>query len=242
MKKIFALIAIGFLTSCAELQQVLLETASTTNPALSNLDIANGLKQALKKGVDEEVTKLTQADGFLGNAAVKIMLPQELTTMDERLRSMGLGYLPDKGMELLNRAAEDAVKEATPIFVSAIQNMSFADARNILMGHDSSATNYLRSSTTDSLYAKFYPVVETSLSKVGADEAWNSVTSTYNKIPFITKVNPDLKDYVTLKALDGVFKMITVEEKDIRNDLGARSSDLLKRVFALQDKKQGGQE
>jgi hypothetical protein len=238
MKKIFAFVAIGFLTSCAELQQVLLETASNPTVGLSNLDIANGLKEALTKGVDEEVSKLTKADGFLKNEAVKIMLPSELTTMDERLRSMGLGYLPDKGMELLNRAAEDAVKEATPIFISAIKNMSFADARNILMGHDSSATNYLRNTTSDSLYNKFYPVVESSLSKVGADEAWNSVTSKYNSIPFVTKVNPDLKDYVTLKALDGVFKMITIEEKDIRNDLGARSSDLLKRVFALQDNKQ----
>lgn len=238
MKKLFAFVAIGLLTSCAELQQVLLETASNPTVGLSNLDIANGLKEALTKGVDEEVSKLTQADGFLKNEAVKIMLPSELTTMDERLRSMGLGYLPDKGMELLNRAAEDAVKEATPIFISAIKNMSFADARNILMGHDSSATNYLRNTTSDSLYNKFYPVVESSLSKVGADEAWNSVTSKYNSIPFVTKVNPDLKDYVTLKALDGVFKMITIEEKDIRNDLGARSSDLLKRVFALQDNKQ----
>lgn len=238
MKKLFAFIAIGLLTSCAELQQVLLETASNPTVGLSNLDIANGLKEALTKGVDEEVSKLTQADGFLKNEAVKIMLPSELTTMDERLRSMGLGYLPDKGMELLNRAAEDAVKEATPIFISAIKNMSFADARNILMGHDSSATNYLRNTTSDSLYNKFYPVVESSLSKVGADEAWNSVTSKYNAIPFVTKVNPDLKDYVTLKALDGVFKMITIEEKDIRNDLGARSSDLLKRVFSLQDNKQ----
>lgn len=237
MKKIVLVLSVITLTSCMELLHVLEEVSKNPQTeVLSNLDIANGLKEALNKGVEKEVSKLTQTDGFLGNAAVQIAFPENIKVVEERLRAIGLGVLPDKGMELLNRAAEDAVKEATPIFVNAIKQMSFADARNILMGHDSSATNYLRSSTSDSLYAKFYPVVESSLSKVGADAAWSSITSKYNAIPFITKVNPDIKDYVTLKALDGVFKMITVEEKEIRNNLQERTSALLQRVFALQDK------
>lgn len=237
MKKFLAILSVVFLSSCIEFMHVLDEVSKSQQPAvLSNLDIANGLKEALNKGVDKEVSKLTATDGFLGNSMVQIPFPENIKVVEERLRAIGLGVLPDKGMELLNRAAEDAVKEATPIFVNAIKQMSFADARNILMGHDSSATNYLRSSTSDSLYAKFYPVIESSLSKVGADAAWSSITSKYNAIPFITKVNPDIKDYVTLKALDGVFKMITVEEKEIRNNLQERTSTLLQKVFALQDR------
>lgn len=235
MKKLLILSATVLLVSCSELLHVLDQVAKTENIGLTNLDIANGLKEALNKGVDKEVTKLTQTDGFLGNDAVKILFPEELTKVEDKLRALGLGALPDKGIELLNRAAEDAVKEATPIFISAIQNMSFADARNILMGHDSSATEYLHRATSDSLYKKFYPVVESSLSKVGADAAWNSITTKYNAIPFIDDVNPDIKDYVTTKALNSVYKMITVEEKEIRNNLQERSSDLLRRVFALQD-------
>lgn len=237
MKKLLIIITVITLSSCMELMHVLNEVSKNQQPAvLSDLDIANGLKEALNKGVDKEVSKLTATNGFLGNSMVQIPFPENIKVVEDRLRAIGLGVLPDKGMELLNRAAENAVKEATPIFVNAIKEMSFADARAILMGHDSSATNYLRSSTADSLYAKFYPVVKQSLSKVGADAAWSSITSKYNAIPFITKVNPDIKDYVTLKALDGVFKMITVEEKEIRNNLQERTSGLLQKVFALQDK------
>jgi len=200
MKKIILLSLIVTVFSCKELQ-LLTQTALPLAPALTNLDIANGLKEALDNGVKKQVTKLTQTDGFFKNEAVKILLPENLKKVDSKLRNVGLGALPDKGILLLNRAAEDAVKEATPIFVSAITNMSFADAKQILMGHDSSATTYLIKSTSTDLYGKFYPVVETSLTKVGADDAWNAVTTKYNAIPFVTKVNPDLKDYVTNKAL-----------------------------------------
>lgn len=206
-------------------------------PTVTNLDIANGLKEALDNGVKKQVAKLTQSDGFFKNETVKILLPENLKKVDKKLRSVGLGTLPEQGILLLNRAAEDAVKEATPIFVNTITSMSFADAKKILMGHDSSATAFLIKSTSAGLYSKFYPVVKTSLTKVGADDAWNAVTTKYNTIPFVTKINPDLKDYVTNKALLGVFKMITVEEKKIRANLGSRTSDLLKKVFALQDSK-----
>ncbi len=235
MKKLLIFCLALNLLACKELQ-TLVNTAVIPSTSLSSLDIANGLKEALNKGVKEQVSKLTLENGFLNNPLVKIPLPENLVTVDKKLRSVGLVTLSDEGMKLLNRAAEDAVKEATPIFINAITSMSFSDARNILMGHDSSATTYLQSTTKTDLYAKFYPVVEASLSKVGADDAWGNIMGKYNKIPFVTKINPDLKDYVTNRALLGVFKMITIEEKQIRGGLQSRTSDLLKKVFALQDK------
>ena len=148
-----------------------------------------------------------------------------------------MSKLADEGLKVLNRAAEDAVKEATPIFVDAVKQMTFNDAKNILMGNESSATTYLQNTTSTALYAKFNPVIKNSFAKVGADKVWSNIITKYNAIPLVTKVNPDLTDYTTNKAMEGVFKMIAVEEKDIRTNLTARSSDLLKRVFALQDKK-----
>ena len=148
-----------------------------------------------------------------------------------------MSKLADEGLKVLNRAAEDAVKEATPIFVDAVKQMTFNDAKNILMGNESSATTYLQNTTSTTLYAKFNPVIKNSFAKVGADKVWTNIITKYNAIPLVTKVNPDLTDYTTNKAMEGVFKMIAIEEKEIRTNLTARSSDLLKRVFALQDKK-----
>ncbi|MFP9116024.1 DUF4197 domain-containing protein [Flavobacterium sp. RHBU_3] len=212
-------------------------SAATGTSSLSNTDIASALKEALNKGVSEQVTKLTAVDGFYKNQAVKILMPEELQMVDKKLRQIGMGSLADEGIKLLNRAAEDAVKESTPIFVNAITNMSFTDAKNILMGADNSATTYLQNTTTTPLYGKFSPVVKNSLDEVGATEVWKKIITKYNSLPLVTKVNPDLTDYTTNKALEGVFKMIAVEEKDIRNDINSRTSDLLKKVFALQDSK-----
>ncbi|ALM50221.1 hypothetical protein AMR72_15805 [Flavobacterium psychrophilum] len=209
----------------------------TGKGSLSNADIGNGLKEALKEGVSKQVTKLTAEDGFYKNEAVKILLPAELQVVDKKLRQLGMSKMADEGIKVLNRAAENAVKEATPIFVNAITGMTITDAKNILMGADNSATTYLETSTTKPLYSKFSPVVNTSLSNVGADKVWQGIITKYNSLPLVTKVNPDLTDYVTDKALEGVFKMISVEEKNIRTNLSSRTSDLLKKVFALQDKK-----
>jgi len=214
------------------------KTASTSksgNVLTSNLDIASGLKEALQKGVTEQVTKLTALDGFYKNDAVKILFPEELQKVDKTLRSIGMSSLADEGIKVLNRAAEDAVKEATPIFVNAITSMKIADAKNILIGSDNSATTYLQTSTSTALYSKFSPVIQQSLEKVGADKIWANIIAKYNKVPLVTKVNPDLNNYVTDKAMEGVFKMIAVEEKDIRTNISARTSPLLKKVFALQD-------
>lgn len=203
--------------------------------SLNNADISSALKEALNKGVTEQVTKLTATDGFYKNEAVKILLPAELQKVDTKLRQIGLGSMADEGIKVLNRAAEKAVTEATPIFVNAITSMTITDAKGILMGADNSATAYLQKTTTTPLYSKFSPVVKTSLSEVGADEVWGKIIKKYNGLPLVTKVNPDLTDYVTNKALEGVFTMITVEEKNIRTSLSSRTSDLLKKVFALQD-------
>jgi len=237
MKKLLIpLFAVSLMLSgCAELQQIATQLPQGVGSVLTNADIAAGLREALDKGIDTQVTKLTQTDGFYKNQLVKILLPAELQKVDNTLRKVGLGSLADEGLKVLNRAAEDAVKEATPIFVTAVKNITFTDAKNILLGNDEAATNYLKGSTTTQLYSKFNPVIKSSFNKVGADKVWSNIITQYNKVPLVTKVNPDLTDYVTNKALEGVYKMIAVEEKDIRTNLSARTSALLQRVFAMQD-------
>jgi hypothetical protein len=227
------LIAVQFF-GCAELQKVVNQLP--TKEILSQEQIGNGLKQALDNGIKNQVSKLTAKDGFYRNELVKILLPTELKEVDKGLRKIGLGSLADKGLLVLNRAAEDAVKTATPIFVNAVKNITFNDAKNILLGDQNAATMYLQNATTTSLYQKFNPVIQNSFSKVGADKIWANLISKYNKIPFVKKVNPDLTDYVTNQALRGVFTMIEVEEKGIRTKVGLRNTDLLRKVFALQDK------
>lgn len=234
MKKIVLSLLAFSLFSCAEMQQVL-DQLPTETGTLTQAQIGSGLKEALNNGISKQVTKLTATDGFFKNEAVKILLPDELQKVDKTLRDIGLSSLADEGLKVLNRAAEDAVKEATPIFVDAVKGITFNDAKNILMGDDRSATTYLQNSTTNALYAKFNPVIKNSFAKVGADQVWNNIITKYNSIPLVKKVNPDLTDYTTNKAMDGVFKMIAVEEKNIRNNFSSRTSDLLKKVFALQD-------
>ncbi len=219
-----------------EIKKVIPIDLPTSSSSVGNIDISNGLKEALNNGVAKQVSKLTATDGFYKNQMVKILLPEEFRKVDKALRKMGLSSLANKGILMLNRAAEDAVKESTSIFVEAIKNMSFTDAKNILMGNENSATTYLQTSTTTPLYAKFNPVIKNSFSKVGADKVWASIIKKYNSIPMVEKVNPDLTDYTTNKALEGVFKMIAVEEKSIRTDLKSRTSPLLLKVFAMQDK------
>ncbi len=235
LRKIALICSFFIFFSCAELQQVVNTLPNQTGIGMDQNTIASGLRQALDMGIDKQVSKLTQQDGFYKNSLVKILLPQELQKVDQTLRDIGLGSLADEGLKMLNRAAEDAVKEATPIFVAAVKDITFSDAKNILLGPDNSATNYLEQRTTNALYSKFNPVIKNSFSKVGADQIWNTIINKYNSVPFVTKVNPDLTDYVTQEALSGVYKMISVEEKDIRNKISARTTPLLKQVFALQD-------
>lgn len=232
-RKLIAFFLILNLTGCAELQQVINQLPQ--NGPISNMDISSGLRQALDFGIDKQVSKLTQADGFYKNDLVKILLPEELRKVDKALRDIGLSKLADEGLKALNRAAEDAVKEATPIFIDAVKGITFNDAKTILVGNDDAATNYLISKTNTALYNKFNPIIKNSFSKVGADQIWTNLINKYNTIPFTNKVNPDLTDYVTQEALKGVYKMIAVEEKDIRTKLTSRTTDLLRKVFSLQD-------
>lgn len=157
------------LFGCAEMQQVLDQLPQGTG-VLSQAEIRNGLKEALNNGITKQVSKLTATDGFFKNEAVKILLPQELQVVDKKLRQIGMSKLADEGLKVLNRAAEDAVKEATPIFVDAVKQMTFNDAKNILMGNESSATTYLQNTTSTALYAKFNPMIKNSFAKVGADK------------------------------------------------------------------------
>ena len=233
LRKLFALVLIFNLTACAELQDVVNQLPQ--GGGVSQLDMANGLRQALDLGIDKQVSKLTQTDGFYKNELVKILLPEELQKVDKALRDIGLSNLADEGLKVLNRAAEDAVKEATPIFVTAVKEITFTDAKNILLGDDDAATQYLTTKTQTELYNKFNPVIKNSFNKVGADQVWENLINKYNAIPFTNNVNPDLTDYVTNEALKGVYTMIAVEEKEIRTKVGSRTTDLLKKVFALQD-------
>ncbi|MGB1269260.1 MAG: DUF4197 domain-containing protein [Flavobacteriaceae bacterium] len=235
IRKILAITTIFFISSCAELQQVVDSLPQQTEGILSNADIGSGLRQALDLGIEKQVSKLTQKDGFLSNELVKIVLPEELKKVDKGLRDIGLSKLADEGIKVLNRAAEDAVSTATPIFVDAVKGITFNDAKTILLGNDNAATTYLQNGTSSALYTKFNPVIKNSFAKVGADEIWTNIITKYNNIPFVKKVNPDLTDYTTNEALKGVYTMIAVEEKEIRTKVGSRTTALLQKVFAMQD-------
>lgn len=231
-KIIFLALMVGMI-SCAELEQISKEIAKSGN--LTEQQIANGLQEALSKGVDQQVSKLTKEDGFYNNSLVKIGLPQELSSIESTLRSLGLNNLTDQGIKALNTTAQQAVKEATPIVKKAIQDLTFEEAKNILLGNNIAATTYLREKTQEELYQKFEPIVKDNFQKVGAEQIWQNVIQKYNQIPLTENVNPDLTDYVTNEALKGVFKMIELEEVQIRNDAKERGTELLRRVFALQD-------
>lgn len=202
-----------------------------SSDTMSTNTVASGLKEALTKGVQNGTTKLSAVDGFFKDAAIKILLPAEAQKVEKTLRNVGMGSLVDSAILSMNRAAEDAAKGAAPIFVSAIKDMSIQDAWGLLKGGDTSATSYLRTKTTSPLTAAFKPVIETSLAKVGATKHWNTLVTAYNKVPLVSKINPDLSAYVTEKALTGIFIQVGQEEKSIRQDPLARTTDLLKTVF-----------
>lgn len=202
-----------------------------TKPGLSNDEIINGLKEALSVGTDHASKRLSAADGFFKDAAVKILMPPEALKAEKKLRSLGMGKLVDDAILSMNRAAEDASKSAAPIFINAVKGMSIQDGISILRGGDFAATTYLKDKTTTSLTEAFRPVIETSLKKVNATKYWNTVFTTYNKFS-TDKINPDLSAYVTEKALAGIFYQVGLEEQKIRKDPLARTTDLLKKVFA----------
>ena len=205
MKKVMllGLLTMGSFTlnSCDELQQVM----GNTTQGGSGFNVASGLKQALEMGVSSGVDLLSKDGGYFKDQAVRILLPEELQKVDKTLRSVGLGSLADQGLKVLNEAAENAVSQAKPIFLSAIRNMTFTDAMNILKGDNTAATTYLKNSTYSSLETAFAPKVQASLSEVGADKVWENIINKYNQIPLVKPVEPNLTKYVTQQAINGLF-------------------------------------
>lgn len=200
-----------------------------SNPTTS--EISMGLKEALEKGTGISADRLSLENGYLGNLDVKILFPEEAKNVENTLRSIGLGSMCDQVITSLNRAAEDAAIAAKPIFTDAIKQMSFQDVQNILLGDQNAATMYFKGSTTSSLSREFAPIIDTSLKKVDATKYWSEVMTRYNKVPFVKKVDTDLTAYVTQKAIDGLFVEIAKEELKIRENINARTSPLLQKVF-----------
>lgn len=202
---------------------------------LTNAQIGNGLKEALTQGITTGVKTVGKTDGYFKNPQIKIPWPKDVQKVENALRKVGLGGEVDKVVLSLNRAAEDAAVKAKPIFISAIKQLTFKDVMEILKGQDNAATEFLRRTTSSKLRGEFNPVIKTSLDKVNGTKYWGDIINRYNKIPLVQKVNPDLTGYVTEKALDGLFTMVTKEEKKIRANPVARTTELMKKVFQLQD-------
>ncbi len=201
---------------------------------LTTAEVAEGLKEALIKGISTGSDLASQVDGYFKNPEIKIPFPPEVKKVEDKLRQIGLGNEVDKFVMTLNRGAEDAAREAKPIFITAIKAMTIQDAWGILKGEQDAATQYLKRTTTPQLKEKFKPVIQNSLNKVSATKYYGDIVNTYNKIPFTDDVNPNLDDYATDKAIEGLFTLIAREEKNIRQDPVARTTELLKKVFGAQ--------
>jgi len=202
---------------------------------LSSAEISSGLKQALEIGITKGAERLSEEGGYF-NSVYRISLPPEAQKITEKLRVIpGFSDLEETIIRKINRGAEDAAKKAVPIFADAIKGMTFDDAKNILLGPNDAATSYLQRNTYDRLYDAFNPVIIESLDEFNARDLWRDAVNTYNKIPLVEPANPDLDDYVTGEALEGLFGMVEKEEQNIRENVSARTTELLQRVFARQD-------
>ena len=202
---------------------------------LSQEETGNGLKEMLNIGVGEAVSFLSAEDGYLGSS-YKILVPEEAQNVVSKLKNVpGFGNVEQELEEKMNRAAELAVAKAKPIFVDAITQLTFQDALNLLMGDKDAATRYLERTTSQSLTDAFLPIIQESLDEVNAREYWRSAVTAYNRIPFVQKTNPELDQHVTNKALEGLFGLVEVKERDIRDNTALRSTELLQKVFAKQD-------
>ncbi len=233
MKKIAIITSmLIFLIGCAEMNSVLNDINTTTgsNP-LTNSEVVSGLKEALTVGTNNSTALTSKLDGYYKNPEIFIPFPPEVIKVKEKVEALGMKKQVDEFVMTMNRAAETASKEAAPIFINAITSMSIADGFAILKGNDNAATMYLKDKTSGQLRVKFNPVVKNAIDEVQVTKYWNPVINTYNKIPFIEKKNANLEDYITTKAMDGLFHMIEKEEKKIRKDPIARVSSILKRVF-----------
>jgi hypothetical protein len=242
MKKVTIISLISlFAFSCGELTNVLNDTVGSMETGISEEEASNGLKEALEFGVNNGTSFLGKTDGFLKNAAYKILVPEEVRNVEQKIRSnvlanAVLGDYLDKLVTAMNRGAEKAMTEAKPIFVNAIKAMTIRDAINIVTGGEGAATNYLKRTTSAQLQEKFYPVIQKSLDAVGANEPWTKVSSAYNMV-MGTNVTTDLNQYVTDNAMTALFTEIKKEEDKIREDPLARITPILKKVFGYADSK-----
>ncbi len=207
---------------------------TTGSGGFTEVEAANAIKEALIQGTGKSVDIVSALDGYFKNPEIKIPFPPEAANVESKLRAIGLGSEVDKAILSINRAAEDAAKEAAPIFIAAIKNMTIADAIGIVKGNQNAATLYLSKTTGVELKRKFSPVIKNSLDKVNATRYWTDIMNAYNKIPFVQKMNPDLSAYVTDKAIEGLFVMVAKEELKIRKDPVARTTELLRKVFGNQ--------
>ncbi len=198
---------------------------------LSDAKIGSGLKEALHIGTENAVNLTGKTDGYFLNQAIKILMPEKLRTFEKGLRAVGYGPKVDEFVLSMNRAAEKAAPFAKQIFWDAIGEMTFEDVRKILSGNDTAATDYFKGKTTDKLTAVFKPIVDKSMNEVGVTRQYNELVGRYESIPFVKKESFDLDHYVVTKALDGLFHMVGEEEKKIRKNPAARTTELLKEVF-----------
>jgi len=234
MKKIYFLVFMAILSMQNIDAQFLKDAKKLINSNIGGLtekDAADGIKEALVNGTGESVKLVSMADGYWGNPEIKIPFPSEAKEMETKLRTIGMGKKVDEFNESMNRAAEKAANEAKPIFIAGIKGMTVKDAINIVKGENNAATMYLKKTTSPELNAAFQPIIKTSLDNVNASKYWSELITIYNKIPMVKKMNPNLTEYVTDKAINGLFIMIAKEELKIRKDPVARTSELLKKVF-----------
>ncbi|MGV3629636.1 MAG: DUF4197 domain-containing protein [Bacteroidota bacterium] len=232
---LIAALLLGSFSAYGQLPNIKKAAGNVIGPkatGLSEDEVGRGLKEALNQGIEKGVSRLSKADGYFKDAQIKLLMPEDAKNIETKLRQLGQGKLVDDAIESMNRAAEDAANGAKDLFVEAIKNLTLQDVMNILKGADDAATQYLSKNTRPQLYEKFKPVIKASLDKVGATKHWTTLVTTYNAVPLVKKVNPDLVDYATNKAIDGLFIQVAKEELEIRKNPGARATDLLKKVFA----------
>jgi len=229
---VLVLIFIFCLPSIAQIKNPFKKATSflkTSN--LTEMDVVSGLKAALEKGIDIASNEASEEDGYFMNPQIKIPWPSDAKDAEARLRQIGLGSEVDKFILSVNRAAELAAKESKEVFVVAIKSMTVEDAFGILKGEDDAATQYLKRTTSPELNARFMPIIHSALEQVDATKYYEDLVKAYNKIPFVKKINPDLDQYATEMAINGLFTLVAKEEKKIREDPLARTSDILKKVF-----------
>ncbi len=235
IKKISLLIFILPLTCCSQIdfKKITKEVDKTINgdKPLTNAEIIRGLKEALNVGSNNAAGSASKLDGYFKNPIIKIPFPPEAREMESKLRALGMSKQVDDFILTVNRAAEEAAKQSASVFVNAITGMTINDGISILRGSDTAATAYLRRTTGEQLHAKFKPVIKNATQKVDVTKYWNPLATTYNALPFVKKVNTDLEEYITQRALNGLFTLVSQEEIKIRKDPVARVTDLLKKVF-----------